>query len=417
MDNTTLLKPGHLTMPLPTNPKPLLPPLARSHSSSVPSARASGTCDCACSSSFLPHQAFPNFRTSQQQLSLLPHHPKIFYSSTSRRSLFPLGATAAEKADGVRTAVDGDDVLVHYTGKLEDGTLFDSSVGKSPLSFTLGARQVVSGFDDAVRGMQIGQKKTATLPPEQAYGERRDDMLITVPKEKAPEGLKVGETVQFGTPSGQRASATVKEIGEDGSITMDANHMLAGKTLVFDLELVGFRELLAPSEPPPGLELATFAAGCFWGVELAFQRVPGVVSTNVGYAQGQKEKPTYQEVCGAGTGHTEAVRVVFDPQQVSFATLLELFWKRVGKNAVTLNVAGNDRGPQYRSGVYFHNAEQEKEARSSLEKLQEEFTEKIITEIEEAAPFWLGEDYHQQYLEKGGQSAEKGSTEEIRCYG
>jgi len=146
-------------------------------------------------------------------------------------------------------------------------------------------------------------------------------------------------------------------------------------------------------------------------------KFPGVISTNVGYTQGHKEQPTYQEVCGKQTGHTEAVRVVFDPKQVSFSALLELFWQRVGKNAVTLNVAGNDQGPQYRSGVYFHNAEQEKEARFSLQKVQENFDQNVITEIEVAAPFWLAEDYHQQYLEKGGQSAEKLNTEPIRCYG
>lgn len=325
--------------------------------------------------------------------------------------------TAGVQADGLRIAEDGDTVRVDYTGKLEDGSVFDSSSGKAPLSFSLGAKQVVPGFEAAVRGMQVGETKTATLPPDQAYGERRDEMVLKVPAAQAPQDLKVGQKIALGAPNGQQMPAKVTAIDDDGSVTVDANHELAGKTLIFELKLVGFRELVAPSEAPPGLELATFAAGCFWGVELAFQRVPGVVSTNVGYCQGEKEKPSYEEVCGKQTGHTEAVRVVFDPKQVSFSTLLDLFWQRVGKDAVNLNKAGNDMGPQYRSGIYFHNADQEKEARLSLEKLQEQFDKPVITEIEDAAAFWLAEDYHQQYLEKKGQSAEKGCEVPIRCYG
>lgn len=125
----------------------------------------------------------------------------------------------------------------------------------------------------------------------------------------------------------------------DDQVTIDANPPLAGQTLNFKIGFVEFKELLAPSTPPAGKEFATFAAGCFWGVEIAFQRAPGVTGTSVGYAQGQSEKPTYEEVCTGSSGHTEAVRVVYDPSAVSFEQLLETFWERVGKNATTLNRA------------------------------------------------------------------------------
>merc|ERR1712048_1298603 len=98
----------------------------------------------------------------------------------------------------------------------------------------------------------------------------------------------------------------------------------------------------------------------------------------------------------------EAVHIVYDPNQVTFEKLLKTFWNRVGHNATTLNVAGNDRGPQYRSGIYYHSEAQKNSATSSVKSLQEKLGETVVTEVEEAAPFWLAEEYHQQYLEKGG---------------
>lgn len=329
--------------------------------------------------------------------------------------------TAAAAAAETRVAADGDAVKVHYEGRLEDGSVFDSSEGRRPLSFTVGGGQVVPGFDEAVRGLALGETVEVTLPPEKAYGVRNEDLVMSVPKDKAPAGLEEGMTVRL-QMAGRVVPANVVKIAEDGTVTIDLNPPLAGKVLNFKITLEGFRELLAPSEPPPGMELATFAAGCFWGVELAFQRIEGVVSTSVGYAQGQKEAPTYEEVCSATTGHTEAVRVVFNPTVVSFDKLLPTFWERVGKNATTLNRAGNDEGPQYRSGIYFHSSSQEAAAKASCQALQEQLGETVVTEVEAAAPFWLAEDYHQQYLENGGrngqgQSAAKGCQDQIRCYG
>jgi peptide-methionine (S)-S-oxide reductase len=171
----------------------------------------------------------------------------------------------------------------------------------------------------------------------------------------------------------------------------------------------------------PHLRLATFAGGCFWGLELAFQRVPGVEYTAVGYTQGPEQAPTYGQVCSGRTGHTEAVTVYYDPNQATYEQLLDAFFGRV--NPLTVNGQGNDFGTQYRTGVYYHSKEQQEIAEARFAKEQEKYgARKIATECKKAQPFWPAEKYHQQYLEKGGrsgspQSAEKGATETIRCYG
>ena len=129
----------------------------------------------------------------------------------------------------------GDTVSVHYRGTLDDGSEFDSSAGRDPLEFTVGAGQVIPGFDNAVVGMAVGDKKEVRLEPEDAYGERTDDRVISVPKEQAPEGLEVGQQVMLG-----QAPATVVEV-TDEAVTVDANHPLAGQALTFEIELVGIQ--------------------------------------------------------------------------------------------------------------------------------------------------------------------------------
>ncbi len=153
-------------------------------------------------------------------------------------------------------------------------------------------------------------------------------------------------------------------------------------------------------------EKATFAAGCFWGVELAYRALPGVVSTTVGYTGGTRQNPTYQEVCTDRTGHAEAVQVEFDPSQVSYQQLLNLFWE--AHDPTTLNRQGPDVGSQYRSAIFFHTPEQEAAAKKSKEELQNSgrFKNKtIVTEITPASEFYPAEEYHQQYLEKRGMKA------------
>ncbi|CAI0447485.1 unnamed protein product [Linum tenue] len=172
----------------------------------------------------------------------------------------------------------------------------------------------------------------------------------------------------------------------------------------------------------PTHELAQFGGGCFWGVEIAFQRVPGVAKTEVGYSQGHLPDPDYRAVCTGTTNHVEVVRVQFDPRVCPYANLLALFWSRVDPS--TLNRQGNDAGTQYRSGIYYYNENQARLAQESKEAKQSELKEgkKVVTEILPAKRFYRAEEYHQQYLEKGGgrgnrQSAAKGCNDPIRCYG
>ena len=151
-------------------------------------------------------------------------------------------------------------------------------------------------------------------------------------------------------------------------------------------------------------EKTTFGAGCFWGVEETFRNVKGVLSTSVGYAGGTKENPTYQDVCTDKTGHAEVVEVEFDPAQVSYDQLLDVFWSN--HNPTTLNRQGPDMGTQYRSAIFYHSPEQEAAAAASKEKLEKSgrFNRPIVTRIEPASKFWRAEDYHQRYLQKRGQS-------------
>ncbi|CAA0834524.1 Peptide methionine sulfoxide reductase A4-chloroplastic [Striga hermonthica] len=172
--------------------------------------------------------------------------------------------------------------------------------------------------------------------------------------------------------------------------------------------------------PAAGQQFAQFGAGCFWGVELAFQRVPGVTKTEVGYSQGYLHNPTYEDVCSGTTKHSEVVRVQYDPKDCGFDALLDVFWAR--HDPTTLNRQGNDVGTQYRSGIYFYTIEQEKAAIESKERQQKVLNKNVMTEILPAKKFYRAEEYHQQYLAKGGrfgsrQSTEKGCNDPIRCYG
>jgi peptide-methionine (S)-S-oxide reductase len=148
------------------------------------------------------------------------------------------------------------------------------------------------------------------------------------------------------------------------------------------------------------LEKATFAAGCFWGVEATFRQLAGVKSTQVGYTGGTLKNPSYEDVCTDRTGHAEAIEITFDPQVVSYRDLLEVFWEN--HNPTTLNRQGPDYGTQYRSAIFFHSPQQEAEAKASRDAAQSRFSRRIVTEIVPAAEFWRAEEYHQQYLEKRG---------------
>ncbi|HTV60052.1 MAG TPA: peptide-methionine (S)-S-oxide reductase MsrA [Verrucomicrobiae bacterium] len=147
---------------------------------------------------------------------------------------------------------------------------------------------------------------------------------------------------------------------------------------------------------------ATFAAGCFWGVEETFRNIPGVLSTKVGYTGGTTKNPTYKEVCTGRTGHAEAIDIDFDPEKVSYLQLLSVFFQN--HNPTTLNRQGPDVGTQYRSAIFYHGIEQEAEAKDAIAELEKEkvFPKPIVTQVLPAAEFYPAEEYHQKYLEKQG---------------
>jgi len=150
------------------------------------------------------------------------------------------------------------------------------------------------------------------------------------------------------------------------------------------------------------MEKATFGAGCFWGVEATFRQIAGVVSTQVGYMGGTLANPSYQDVCTDRTGHVEVVEVTYDPSQVSYGKLLDVFWEN--HDPTQLNRQGPDVGTQYRSVIFFHTSEQASAAQASKEARQGSgvYKRPIVTEIVPATEFWRAEEYHQQYLEKRG---------------
>jgi peptide-methionine (S)-S-oxide reductase len=160
----------------------------------------------------------------------------------------------------------------------------------------------------------------------------------------------------------------------------------------------------APLRPPypDGAQVAEFALGCFWGAERKFWETPGVITTAVGYEGGFTPNPTYEEVCSGMTGHSEAVRVVFDPAKISYGELLRVFWE--SHDPTQGMRQGNDRGTQYRSVIFYQTAQQQAQAEQSLAAYAERLTEAghgpITTEVVPASEFYFAEDYHQQYLEK-----------------
>lgn len=279
--------------------------------------------------------------------------------------------------------------------------LFLLAVGKT---VTVSDLQLASSNPDMIAKIKVAQLEASGLKPED---------------------LKVGQTLFL--QSGMKAEVVEKT---EDSITIDANPPLSrlnGAAMTLTTESSS-----ALTSPPaatgtlsswtsgswssPKYKSATFAGGCFWGVELAYQRVPGVVGTKVGYTQGRVHSPSYEAVCSGTTGHTEAVQVVYDESVVEYEDLCNLLVERLGDNVYKKNQVGNDCGTQYRSGIYPHDASQRAVAEAVIGAI-DGGSGKVMTEIEDAKDFFDGEEYHQQYLMKGGQSAKKEAKETIRCYG
>jgi peptide-methionine (S)-S-oxide reductase len=306
---------------------------------------------------------------------------------------------------------------------LIDGVVLNADDPPARLSFVLGQGNFLPGLHDLLLA-ESGEAKLSSIGDkvdqislDAGWGARRDDLVATTSFEDSgvdPSQISVGSQLYLsnGVP------CFVTEVTE-ATFTIDANPPLAGASYAATVELVASEEgpRVVPYEETLSFnsrfQVATFALGCFWGGELAYMREPGVVGTGVGYTQGQIEQPTYEQVCSGTTGHTEAIVVTYDPALVTYERLGQLAMERLGENRYLRNQVGNDKGTQYRHGIYYHTQEQKKIAEGIISS----YGEDCQTECLPAQKFHFAEDYHQQYLLKGGQSARKRDSSVIRCYG
>ena len=319
-----------------------------------------------------------------------------------------------------RKPTKGDIVTVDWNleprGDFVAEPLFDTA---GQISFVLHGGNYLPGLHELVATLKPGEA-VDNVVLDAGWGERRDDLVVKMPKQDSLDMSKINVGTELMLANGLKCVVT--EVGEE-DFTIDANPPLAGASYSAKVKLLSveegptkllYRDDGNEDEMQTGrYDVATFALGCFWGGELEFMRVPGVVGTKVGYTQGEKENPAYKEVCSGTTGHTEAIQIVFDPSVVLYEKLVHIAMDRLDDNKYLLNQVGNDRGTQYRHGIYYHTNEQ----RDTAQKILDTFGDHCKTELEQATIFYDAEDYHQQYLLRGGQSAKKGVDTLIRCYG
>ncbi|GAB5029854.1 peptide methionine sulfoxide reductase [Nannochloropsis oceanica] len=316
-------------------------------------------------------------------------------SSTACRSF-----SLSNKALGAAVARAGNVLTVDLSITLEDGTDMpaDFDMGKN-VRFRLGHGGLPPFVHSAVDGMVEKESKTVVVPPDEAYGAYYPELAAEIPAENAPRGLKVGDKVKL--TNGLTARVTAQDTGKN-TFTIDGNHPCGGRSLTLATTLQ-----LVESAESQCFATAHLAAGCFWGLELAMQRLPGVVATAAGYTQGGKRggreggmeggrAPTYSEVCYGKTGFVEAVEVLFDQRVISYHRILEVFWKR--HDPTQADGQGNDIGTQYRGGIYYTSEEQRKVAEESKARVEAsgEYDEPIVTEILPADTFFKAEEYHLQ---------------------
>lgn len=348
--------------------------------------------------------------TSKAPLAFGRQHSTSSFATASS-STTSLSATKKKNAPGSIVTIDCN---LEPEGDFVPEPLIDTS-GK--LTFVLGGGNYLPGLHDLVSEMKVGEKIQGKSL-DAGWGEHKPELVVELKKEQVGDDMasKLKPGIELVMANGLKC--TVTAVGED-SFTIDANPPLAGASYLATVELLNVEdppsklEYVAQGDDSSKYKLATFALGCFWGGELDYMRQEGVVGTKVGYTQGSAVQPSYQEVCMGTTGHTEAIQVVFDPSVVSYETLVHVAMDRLGENKYLLNQVGNDKGTQYRHGIYYHDDEQ----KDIATRIITSYGEDCVTECKPATKFYDAEDYHQQYLLKGGQSAKKNDSAVIRCYG
>jgi peptide-methionine (S)-S-oxide reductase len=316
--------------------------------------------------------------------------------------------------------------------------VFDSM---GTVSFVLQGGNYLPGLHELVEGCSVGDTMEG-VSIDAGWGERRDDLLITVPTKRLENVVKDPHQLVTGTTLKLKGDIEVVVAAintTDTTVVLDANPPLAGTSYACGFTVLAIDPLptsiLQLSQTPSNggqtatsccisiddrYQAATFALGCFWGAELAFMRVPGVVGTKVGYSQGVTLNPTYEQVCSGRTQHREAVQVIFDSKQVSYEELVKVALARLQSVQTPPDLHrlfqegdDDDETKQYRHGFYYHSEAQMEIAEQYISENNNRFGIELL----QAATFWEAEEWHQQYLYKGGQSGRKGAKETIRCYG
>jgi peptide-methionine (S)-S-oxide reductase len=377
---------------------------------------------------------------AQQQQQPLPLSSEAATSGTTTSAALTNNASSTSSSR-IRKVVasPGNVVTLNLHLEPENGfvpePLFDT---KGTIQFVLGGGNYLPGMHELVQGMAVKEHATTSL--DSGWGERRSDLLVTVPLQNfssvSIEQVQVGSVLILA--SGLQVTVTELNMSDE-TVVLDANPPLAGSSYACEVTVEAVEEV--PSwkfeyhNPESSSEImsknnkyevCTFALGCFWGAELAFQRVPGVVGTTVGYSQGFTINPTYDQVCTGTTHHREAVQVVFDTTVTSFLVLLQTALKLLAATAQPSSSSSSLVGAsqlfdteeekmskQYRHGVYYHTDEQRLAAEETIDLNHNIYEIDILP----AKTFYTAEDPHQQYLLKGGQSARKGAKEPIRCFG
>jgi peptide-methionine (S)-S-oxide reductase len=364
----------------------------------------------------------------------MEHQTQTSSSSVTKQALHE----TSSMEPSLKVASIGDVVTVQMELTPENGLvlepLFDTS---GQISFVLGGGNYLPGLHELVQGMRIGQEVKG-VSIDGGWGQRNPDLVIDVPKSNLKK-MKNIDTITVGATLNLKGGIQVSVLKvTDDIITVDANPSLAGAGYTCDLTVLNIEsypdaKLLhnteelttaeeASSSSSQHLQVASWAMGCFWGGELAFMRTPGVVGTRVGYTQGVKDDPTYEEVCKGDTKHREAIVVVFDSRVVSYKELIKVFMERLAatvnqyKQMIDIFAEDDDDSSsslQYQHGIYYHNEQQRLQAEEAVAANNNKYN----VELRQAAKFYDAEQYHQQYLLKGGQSARKGCKETIRCFG